>query len=104
MMIVAGTIDVAPERRADYLAQRTGAIIRSRAEKGCVEYSFASDSLDPGRVRLFEIWESRADLEAHQQTMRADPPREEEIPVLERNVVYYEIASSEPSRFAPSSR
>jgi quinol monooxygenase YgiN len=96
VLIVAGTFDVAPERREEFLASRTEAIVRSRAEHGCIEYSFAADSIDPGRARLFEIWESRGDLEAHQVTMRANPTSSE-VPVLSRDVVYYEIASSEPS-------
>jgi len=102
VLIVAGTFDVAPERRREFLASRSEAIVRSRAEHGCIEYSFAADSLHPGRVRLFEIWEARSDLEAHQVTMRANPASGE-VPILERNVVYYEVASAEPSA-GPSGR
>ncbi len=97
MLIVAGTFDVAPEDREAFLASRSEAIVRSRAEQGCREYSFAADSIDPGRVRLFELWEERVDLEAHQVTMRATPRPQNEVPVLAREVVYYEIASAEPS-------
>lgn len=100
MLIVAGTFDMEPELRDDFLAARTEAIMRSRGEAGCIDYSFAADSVDPGRVRLFEIWESRADLEAHQKVMRA-ASAVPDIPVV-RAVSYYEIASVEPSATAPT--
>lgn len=104
MLIVAGTFDVDPKRREEFLASRTEAIERSRGEKGCVDYTFSADYLDPGRVRLFEIWESRADLEAHQVANRAAPPPAVDVPVRGRNVTYYEVASSEPSSSNPSPR
>jgi quinol monooxygenase YgiN len=101
MLIVAGTFDVDPERREEFLASRTEAIKRSRGETGCLDYTFSADFLDPGRVRLFEIWESRADLEAHQAANRAAPSRAVDVPVHARNVTYYEIATSEPSPSNP---
>jgi quinol monooxygenase YgiN len=37
----------------------------SRLEDGCLEYTFAADPLEPGRVILFERWENQAALDAH---------------------------------------
>lgn len=37
----------------------------TRAEDGCIEYNFAEDVLDPGLIRISEVWESRAHLGAH---------------------------------------
>jgi len=103
VVIVAGTLDVAPERREAFLGARAESIQRSRQERGCIEYCFAADSLDAGRVRVFEIWESRGDLEAHQQTMRDRPPAGD-VPVLDRDVRYYEVSASEPLTQNPASR
>jgi quinol monooxygenase YgiN len=97
MLIVAGTIDVEPARREEYLASRKEAILRSRGEKGCIEYSFAADSLDPGRVRLFEIWASSEDLEAHRVTMRTAQASSPTIQVLARDITEYGITSTEPT-------
>ena len=41
------------------------------AETGCIDYSFAADATDPGRVRLLERWESSADLQAHVAALRS---------------------------------
>lgn len=37
----------------------------SRAEDGCIEYNYAEDLLEPGLIRVSEIWESREHLAAH---------------------------------------
>ena len=75
MIIVAGTIRVPPEN-LDKLRPHAAAVIRAtRAEAGCVVYSFAEDLLDPGLIRIFEIWESRADLDRHGMTPHMEPWR-----------------------------
>lgn len=71
MLIVAGTMDVDPSEREAFLKSRESAMHTSRSEKGCIEYVFSADALDPGRVRLFEIWESKEDLAAHLAAMRS---------------------------------
>lgn len=96
VLIVAGTFVVTPEGREEFLASREATIRRSRGEAGCVEYSFAADSIDPGTVRLFEIWESREHLAAHQELMRAEPLGTP-ASYLERHVSYYEIDAVLPS-------
>lgn len=40
----------------------------TRAEAGCIEYNYGEDVLDPGLIRVSEVWESRAQLDAHMQT------------------------------------
>jgi hypothetical protein len=96
MIIVAGTIDVAPEERDAYLEGRKAAMLASREEDGCHEFAFSADIADPGRVRLFEIWESREALEAHLIPMRAagNPPGS--IAVLDRSVLLYDISAVGP--------
>jgi len=37
----------------------------SRAEDGCVEYNYSEDLLEPGLIRVSEVWESREHLAAH---------------------------------------
>ena len=37
----------------------------SRAEDGCIEYNYAEDLLEPGLIRVSEVWESREHLAAH---------------------------------------
>ena len=54
MVIVIGTFAVDPARRDEFLAERLERMRTSRAEAGCLEYTFAGDPLDPGRVLLTE--------------------------------------------------
>ncbi len=56
----------------------------SRAESGCVDYTFSVELSDPTVIRITEQWESLEALQAHfamphmadfQQAMAAHPPR-----------------------------
>jgi quinol monooxygenase YgiN len=40
----------------------------TRKEDGCIEYNYAEDVLDPGLIRVSEVWESREQLGAHLKT------------------------------------
>jgi quinol monooxygenase YgiN len=37
----------------------------TRAEDGCIEYNYGEDVLDPGLIRVSELWDSREQLMAH---------------------------------------
>jgi quinol monooxygenase YgiN len=65
VIIVGGNFEVEPGQRDEFLAERHDLMRTSRAEDGCLEYTFAADPLDPGRVILFERWQSQATLDAH---------------------------------------
>jgi quinol monooxygenase YgiN len=72
MLIVAGYMDVEPEAREAFLAGRVEGMKASQAEAGCLDYVLSPDPLDPGRVRLFERWESKDALGAHLARMAAE--------------------------------
>jgi quinol monooxygenase YgiN len=104
MLIITGTFEVAPEDRDAFLAGREEGMRTSRAEHGCLDYVFAADPLVPGRVILFEQWESEEDLAAHAAAMRvareSAPPRPADAPrppkVLSSSITKHVIASSGP--------
>jgi len=99
MIIVAGTFDVAPEDRDAFLAGRAAQVARSRQEPGCLEYGFSVDPEVPGRVRLFERWESEEALEAHiagLATATPDPSAPSPVPVLARELVRYRVSEAVP--------
>jgi quinol monooxygenase YgiN len=89
MLIVAGTFTVDPGRRGEFLESRLEAIRTSRTEQGCVQYAMSADAVDPAVVRLFEIWSSRADLQAHLERIRASAPPEGGVPVLAHELKMY---------------
>jgi quinol monooxygenase YgiN len=89
MLIVAGTFTVDPDRRAEFLESRSEAILTSRQEQGCLQYAMSADSVDPAVVRLFEMWSSRSDLQAHLERIRSSAPAEGGVPVLAHDLKMY---------------
>jgi quinol monooxygenase YgiN len=74
MIIVLGVFEVEAGDRDRFLEQKAAQVTATRAETGCIDYAFAADAADAGRVRLVERWESMADLEAHVAALRSAPP------------------------------
>lgn len=64
-ILIAGTVDVKPEMRSRILKEALPLIQAALAEKGCVAYAWTADENLPGRICVFEEWESDADLAAH---------------------------------------
>jgi len=64
-ILISGEIDLAPEARDGALADALPLIEAALAEPGCVRYAWTADLSRPGRVHVFEEWESQADLAAH---------------------------------------
>ena len=87
-----------PEQRDAYLESRKAGMLAALAEEGCIEFAFSADLADPGRVRLFELWESREALDKHLAPMRAaGAPPQSPIPVISREVATYETPSAGPA-------
>jgi hypothetical protein len=95
-MIVGGRFVVPAGREAEFVEGRHAVMARSRAEPGCITYTFGVDPLEPGVVNLFERWESRAALDAHLGVLAGDPPADpnEGVPVLDREVTAYEATET----------
>ena len=65
MIILAGTVDVDPEKRTAALIAGRPHVEATRAQKGCIDYAWTEDQLLPGRICVFERWESEQALETH---------------------------------------
>lgn len=70
---IAGTIDFAGRDVAPILEAARELIAAACAEPGCIHYCWTADVLHPGRIRVFEEWESGETLIAH---LAAAPYRE----------------------------
>lgn len=97
-VIIAGTVRVPPERIDLFRPHMAKMLAASRAEDGCIAYSYAVDVEDPGLVRVFEVWRDQPALEAHFQTphmaeWRAAWPQ---FGVSDRQLVLYETAAERP--------
>ncbi|MGH6925903.1 MAG: putative quinol monooxygenase [Propylenella sp.] len=98
MIIVAGTIRV-PEDRIDALLPVARATVAATLkELGCLVYSYAFDVEDRGLWRIYEEWESRAQLDAHfkQPHMRPWRAKLVEVGASGRSLKVYEVDTGEP--------
>lgn len=65
IILIAGTVDVDPQKRDAALEAGCPHMEATRAQKGCLDYVWSADLLVPGRIYVFERWESQEDLAAH---------------------------------------
>ena len=94
MVIVIGTFVVDPARREEFLAERLERMRTSRAEAGCLEYTFAADPLDPGRVLLTERWTDQAALDAH--LAAPSPAATPAVVPDDVSIVMYDVSGERP--------
>jgi len=64
-VVISGEIDVEPAKREKALLDAQPLIAAALAEKGCVHYAWTADPARPGRIHVFEEWDTEADLIAH---------------------------------------
>ena len=93
MVIVAGHITVEPEQRESYLAGFMSVVEKARRADGCLDFAITADLLDPGRVNLFERWESQDAVKAFR---RRGPRNKQRVAMLSVSVAEYDIADVRP--------
>jgi quinol monooxygenase YgiN len=91
VIVVAGWVRVAAEDRERYLESCRGVVEAARAAPGCVDFSVSPDLLDPGRINVFEQWES---TEAVEQFRGSGPSDDQQAMIVGAHVVQHEIAAS----------
>ncbi|MFM5885101.1 MAG: putative quinol monooxygenase [Novosphingobium sp.] len=94
---VIGQFRLPPERMAEARAAMARVVTATRAEDGCLAYSYAEDMLDPGLIRVSELWASRAHLAAHFTAPHMARWQEERaaLGMTERVVTAYELGAAE---------
>lgn len=65
MVIVEGWVRSTPESLERLREAAVAMIAATRAEDGCLEYSYAADLAEPGMLRVIERWRDEAALQAH---------------------------------------
>jgi quinol monooxygenase YgiN len=91
MVILAGQITVEPWERESYLAGCVSVVERARGTAGCLDFAVTADLIDPGRVNIFERWESQAAVE----TFRGSGPSDEQAAaMLSASVAEYDVADA----------
>ncbi len=89
--ILAGVFEMDPTQRDAFLSARVELARRSRQEPGCVDYVFAPDPLEAGRVILFERWESEEALAEHRRGLASNPPEDPGIALLRSQVQQFAV-------------
>ena len=91
MVIVAGHIDVDPQRRESYLAGCVHVVELARHAPGCLDFAITADLVDAGRVNIFERWESQTAVEAFRD---GGPSDEQSAAMLAAAVAEYDVADT----------
>ncbi|PYE20767.1 antibiotic biosynthesis monooxygenase [Williamsia limnetica] len=63
MIIVAGSLNVAPEHRSAYLDHCREVISSARSTPGCLDFHLSADPLEAGRINVYERWRGRTELD-----------------------------------------
>jgi quinol monooxygenase YgiN len=93
MIIVAGHITVEPEQREAHLAGFAKVVEKARGAAGCLDFAMTADPIDPGRLNLFERWESQAAVKAFR---RSAPRIKHRAAMLSASVAEYDVADARP--------
>lgn len=96
MIILAGSIRIAKGSRDKALGPINDMVNATRAEPGCLEYSFAFDVLDDHRVRIFEVFQDDAAVAAHRASAHMASWRGHmaELGVHDREMSEYRVLSA----------
>ncbi|MBS0332232.1 MAG: antibiotic biosynthesis monooxygenase [Proteobacteria bacterium] len=94
-LIIAGTVRVPPENLDALKPHMLRMLAASRAEDGCLTYSYGEDVAEPGLIRVFEAWRDQAALDAHFQSdhMKVWRAACAEHGVSDRKLFAYDTAS-----------
>jgi quinol monooxygenase YgiN len=88
MIIVAGYLEVRESDRDRYVADCAEAVRAARRADGCLDFAVSADAVDPGRVNVFECWETRELLLAFRGQGPDDDMRSR---ILRANVAEYDV-------------
>ena len=91
MIIVAGHLTVAPDRRDAFLADAVTVITAARDAPGCIDFHLSADPIDPTRINIFEHWDSADAVEAFRGS---GPSSDQQAAILSADVHQHTIAAS----------
>jgi len=89
VIIVAGHLVVAPEERVAFLEGCMSVVGQARDASGCLDFSINADLVDPGRIVVYERWETQAAVEAFRGS---GPSDEQGAAMLSASVAEYDVA------------
>ena len=97
-VVILGTVRLPPERVDDARPHMAAMVAASRAEDGCLAYAYGEDVLEPGLIRVSEIWRDQAALDRHAQSAHIQTWRAavSGLGLHDRQLVAYDAGASRP--------
>ena len=97
MIAVLGHFRLPTDRAEEARAAMARVIEATRAEEGCIAYSYAADALERGLIRVTELWETRDHLAAHFKAphMARWVEEREALGLFDRQITAYELGAAE---------
>lgn len=92
MLIVAGSLYVDPDGRDAYLASCAETVRQARSAPGCIDFAVSADLIEPGRINVYERWETDEQLLAFRGS---GPSDEQAVAILGAEVHRYRISGVE---------
>ncbi|NWG53812.1 MAG: antibiotic biosynthesis monooxygenase [Hydrogenophilaceae bacterium] len=68
MIVIQGSVRISPDKMDQVREAARAMIAATRAEDGCIAYTFAEDVLEPGLIHIIERWRDQAAITAHGKT------------------------------------
>jgi quinol monooxygenase YgiN len=88
-VVVAGHLMVEPENRDDYLSTCVEVVRQARASAGCRDFAVSADLLDPGRINVYERWDSQSAVDAFRGSGHSD---EQGAATISASVAEFDVA------------
>jgi quinol monooxygenase YgiN len=94
VLIIAGPVYIDPNGRDQFVEGHREIVEQARIYPGCLDLAITCDTVDPGRVNIFEMWESEEQLD----TWRGVAPRPTgSMPAIVRDEVEkHQVSASGP--------
>jgi quinol monooxygenase YgiN len=93
MLIIAGYLEVAADKRDAFVAAFRDLVNRARQAPGCLDLAITADPVDVSRVNNFERWESREHLDAWREVAAAPNTG---IAIVKDHMMEYTVADVRP--------
>ncbi|WP_301176768.1 putative quinol monooxygenase [Actinomadura geliboluensis] len=92
MVIISGKLYVDAEARDAYLEGCREVVELARKAAGCLDFAISADLLEPGRINVYERWESGEAVERFRGT---GPSSEQQAEIRDAEVSRYLISGVE---------
>ena len=95
-LLIVGSVRLPVDRIAAAREAMLQMVAASRAEDGCLDYSYAFDLVDEGLVRVCEAWRDQAALDRHFASAHLHEWRAcwTTFGIRERNLRMYDVGES----------